>query len=434
MGEVSPEHGDLIRDRALRLFAFLKELVQLGTKAVRLVDQYEKVLWFNDIPRELGCHCIAWQRAAGEEEAEDWVRIEKPPLKRPPRIPQDLEPWLDPREVNDSSRDDYPNLRERIVVDIPGEEGGDGAPEPRAVFKELNQCPEVLSAWERYMEKEWEPWREQDRRLQRVQKVYTDLYSIYQRQQRLGEAYEVVVGLGFLTWKTPSQQEVKRHIIAAQTSLTFDQVKGVISVGPAGEGAKPTLEQDMLGPQDRPSNEKEVQKKVDEIGDALWVGDQVRDALKAWVHTASPRGTFDETIEPQSAISEDPTIHLAPALILRRRTQRSLVRVYEEIIKQIEAGQEVPTGIRGIVTIRGDTAPAGEGEHPRDDTRKHSVGVDELYFPLPTNVEQRKIAKQIALRQGVLVQGPPGDREIPHDCQPCLSLIGDGPAGSDYEP
>ena len=51
---------DEIRDRAIRLFTFLRELTELRTTTVRNCDQYEKVIWFDDIPQEVGCDCIAW--------------------------------------------------------------------------------------------------------------------------------------------------------------------------------------------------------------------------------------------------------------------------------------------------------------------------------------------------------------------------------------
>jgi hypothetical protein len=229
-----PENDESIRNGAIRLFTFLRELTELRTTTVRSLEQYEKVLWFSEIPREQGCHCIAWGPIEDDERSEVLLEIRKPRLKAPPKLPDDLTLWLDPREVEDSSND-FPKLRERITETVPGEPSEDGALEPRTVFRNLTEYPEIKALWEKYVEEKWWPWAEEDRRVQAVQRVYTDLFSIYQKQQRLGEAYEVVLGLGYLTWQTPSGQEVKRHIITAHTSTTFDAARGVITVGPAGE-------------------------------------------------------------------------------------------------------------------------------------------------------------------------------------------------------
>jgi hypothetical protein len=209
-----------IRDRALRLFTFLKEVTELRSKTVRVLDQYERVLWLQEIPRENGCQCVAWRARGETEEEEAWVQVRKPQLQRPPTVPTTLEPWLDPREVENSSLES-PKLRERIVVNVPDPAGSQ---QTQATFRDLAAAPEIVPLWNSYVEGQWNPWAEKDRRNQAVQRVYADLFSIYQKQQRLGEAYEVVLGLGCLAWKTPNGQEVKRHLITAQTSLTFDAV------------------------------------------------------------------------------------------------------------------------------------------------------------------------------------------------------------------
>ena len=75
----------LVRDRAIRLFTYLRELTELNTKTIRTSDQYEKVLWFSEIPREMGCRCIAWE-AVNEENSDVWIEIRKPRLKGPPEV------------------------------------------------------------------------------------------------------------------------------------------------------------------------------------------------------------------------------------------------------------------------------------------------------------------------------------------------------------
>lgn len=412
MNEKTNTPGDSeeqVRDRAIRLFTFLRELTELRTKTIRTLDHYEKVLWFNDVPRETGCYCIAWSQADDEEKADVWVEIKKPRLKAAPKVPDVLEPWLDPREVTNSSRE-FPELRERIVVSLPGDANKEATGEARTVVRELTECPEVKPLWERYVEEQWWPWAEEDRRLQAVQTIYTDLFAIYQKQQRLGEAYEVVLGLGYLTWKTTNGHEVKRHIITAQTSLTFDAARGVITLGPAGEGAKPTLEQDMLEPQERPDaiEQNAIERQVAEIGDALWDGSQVPVVLKAWVHAVSPRGQSDETLIPQSELGSDPRINLAPAVILRKRTERSMLRVFQEIIEQLRSGQPVPVGVRRLVGILDDADNNADEQADSSTDTGLTSPIQETFFPLPANNEQLEIVRKLSMRQGVLVQGPPG--------------------------
>jgi very-short-patch-repair endonuclease len=396
-------------ERAIGLFTFLHALTELRSKTVRTLAQYEKVLWFHEIPREPGCHCIAWGTSPDEDTSEVWLEVKKPRLRPPPRVPEPLEPWLDPKELEDSSQA-VPRLRERIALTMPDDGDTEAAEEPQTIFQELADCPEIRSLRDHYVQKAWLPWAGEDRRLQTVQQVYTDLFSIYQKQQRLGEAYEVIMGLGYLTWRTPSGPEIKRHLVTAQTSLTFDATRGVIRLGPAGEGAKPTIEQDMLELQDRPGAEAQqaIEQRVAEIGDALWPSLELQTALTGWVHAASPRGQFDPSLHPQQGSSADPEVHLAPAVILRRRTERSLLRTFHEILTQLRGGSPVPVGVSGLVTILDDADSLRDRDAEQERGGQAFSLPKEIYFPLPANDAQRKIADVLSTRQGVLVQGPPG--------------------------
>src|SRR3989442_7087985 len=404
----TPEDQE-IRDRCVRLFTFLRELAELRTSTVRVLDQYEKVLWFNEIPRESGCHCVAWRSIGEEQQSEVWVEIKKPRLKPPPEVPQDIKPWIDSSDLVNSSLES-PSLRERILIGGAAERESDPGGEEQLALRYLNQSPEVRTQWKNYVDSKWKPWAEEDRRLQKVQKTYTDLFSIYQKQQRLGEAYEVVLGLGNLSWKTPSTYVVKRHLITAQTSLTFDPLRAVIAVGPAGEGPKATLEQDMLEPQERPdpAEQNAVEKQLTEAGDELWDGVRVPSALQAWVHAASPRGNFENSLVPQNEVTADPTVHLAPAIVLRKRTERNMIRILKEIADQIRSGHPIPLGVRRLVETIDDSAEPLNDNGTEEPQRTYEPQSEEIDFPLPTNEEQTEIVRKLSNRQGVLVQGPPG--------------------------
>ena len=187
-------------------------------------------------------------------------------------------------------------------------------------------------------------WAEEDRRLQRIQRIYTELFSIYQRQERLGEAYEVVLGLGLLTWRT-SNREIRRHILTAKTSLTFEPTQGIITVGPAAEGAKLALEQEMLEISDCPgiSAQREIESRLERLGDNIWEQEQIAPVLKAWVHAVSPDGHYEHGLIRQPYGDDAPRVHLAPAVILRKRTERNLINALQEIVDQLQRGEPIPT-------------------------------------------------------------------------------------------
>ena len=173
------------RERAAALYTFLREFAQLRMRTIRDISSYERdgqVIWAADIPREPGCDCIAWHRHAPDAAEEVWLEIRKPRLTRPPKPPDAVSAWVRREHLDDSSRD-FPELYTTLV--------GDSAEDPPL---RLEDHPEVQGAWDTYIEGRWWAWAEQDRREEAVDRIYTDLYSMFQRQRRLGEDFEIVFG------------------------------------------------------------------------------------------------------------------------------------------------------------------------------------------------------------------------------------------------
>lgn len=100
--------------------------------------------------------------------------------------------------------DDFPELYKSINIQI-REQNPDWNPESSeqeqfiVVTKilQLTDYPEVSTAWEDFLYKKWIPWTELHKRWQSVQKVYTKLFNIHQDIQKLGEEYELILGIGF---------------------------------------------------------------------------------------------------------------------------------------------------------------------------------------------------------------------------------------------
>lgn len=394
----------VVRDRAARLFTYLKELTELRSEVKRNCEEYEQVIWWAEIPRENECYCAFWD--LGRESAyEDWIRVERPRRKRPPVPPSSLAAWLSQREIADSSVE-TPTLKESIVEEL-SPAGAESANGQETVVRRLEEYPAISRQWELYVENHWWPWALEDRRLQTIQAIYNDLFAAYQTQERLGEAFETVVGVGLLSWRPPHGPEIRRHVVAGQVTIEFDSKTGSIAVAPAAEGIRLTLEQEMLEPQDRPLPEiqNHLQQRLTGIGDEVWAGPELINVLKEYFQQLSPSNSLEVAIEPADGQVDNgtPRMTLSPALLVRKRTEKSMVRIFQEIANQIQEGAVIPVGVEKLVAIRDDRATISNG-----DSGSGSSEPGELYFPLPANEAQRDIAKLLDSRQGVLVQGPPG--------------------------
>ena len=398
MTMTGPDTNGALRERVIALYTFLKEFTELRTKTVRSFEQYDQVLWMSELPREPECECAAWDRSAHDDRSEVWLSIRQPRLNSPPEPPAELRPWLVIGQLRDSSLE-MPELRESIsnAVDVEGER--------RIERQTIGDHPDVKNVWERFVEDQWWPWAEEDRRAQAVQRQYTRLFSMYQRQQRLGEQYEVIFGLGLLSWRAPDNQDIRRHLIAANANIVFDGARGVIMVGPAGEGAKARVEQEMLDPSDRPDPDalRKVEEQLADVGERIWDSEPIDTILRTWVRSASPQGEYNSALSRLEGVPVDPTVTFAPALILRKRTDRSYVQAFESIITQLTSGADIPPAVAQFATVD-DGSGAVENAEPGGT----AGSVSELYFPLEWNDAQRQIVERLSRNRGVLVQGPPG--------------------------
>lgn len=395
-------------ERASGLYTFLREFAQLRTRPVRDIATYQRdgaAIWVADIPREPGCDCIAWRRPSGEAPDVDngdpggvsdaWLELRRPRPRTPaPDLPAAAREWAQHDQVGDSSLD-IPELRATIPAEFEDD--------PPLL---LEDHPDVQQAWDEWVEERWWPWAEQDRRDRAIHRVYNDLFAMHRRQQSEGERYEVVFGLGFLSWQPQGHQPVRRHLIAARVDVAFDAESGTLAAYPATDDAGPVLEQEMLDAahQPPPGEVEGITGDLDDVGEGLWGVGVVDALLNRWVHAASPGGTYNPSLGRPGAPGSDPVVHLAPALILRQRTDHSFVRAFDEIGQLIEDGVPVPEGVARFITPPPDTVPA------TDDApgRATASPPDELYFPLPVNDEQRRIAERLQSNRAVLVQGPPG--------------------------
>ena len=387
-------NDELVRANAIHVFTYLKELAQLRTKVVRDCLDYEDLIWFSDIPKEQGCYTIAWGIKT-EEHDDVWIEVRK--MREPPcpKTPAICTEWVVTKELLDTKTS--PILKDKIPKPDPTGELG---------YAYLNENPEVEKVWKKYLKDSWEPWAETHRHWESVQSIYGKLFNIYQQQKRLGEAYELVLGLGLLVWITKNGQRVRRHILVGQANILFDANRGIIRVDRSADGTKLALEVDMLEPGERPvpDLERGLEGALGEISETPWDRSLVEPIIRGFVNAIDERGLYEGNIEPLKEFKPTANSRFAPALILRKRTSRNLVTSFSHILEGLKKKDPIPFNIRRICQITDDRHPTSDSENaePQEDN------FEEILFPLPSNEEQLEIAKRLSSHRSLLVQGPPG--------------------------
>ena len=231
--------------------------------------------------------------------------------------------------------------------------------------------------------------------------------------QKQGEIVELVLGFGLLVWPRVGGKSVsvRRHVVTARVDLQFDPATGIMQLDGAAEGAQLRIEDDMLDAEVRPERGQyaAIGEQLSSIGDDVWDRASIFTALKSWGSALHPDSEWSTDLKPTVGGAEKPVVIFAPALILRKRTQTGMVRIYDALIERMaESGEEVPPGWNGLIDDADDHEVTGLSGSP-DETSPHvSLDAHEIYFPLPANREQKRIVQSINERRGVLVQGPPG--------------------------
>ncbi len=394
------------KDKARRLLDYLTHLARLGASVVRSIDSYPHLLWLHEIPNiEKFCVTQA-QNQSVEYDPSVWIEVRK--FKEPvlDKVPEVCASWVD--ETTLYNTDNVPELLTSITVEE--EQPNPDASQREFVSKTLNLSdhPDVTKAWEEFFDGKWYPWAQMHQQWQSVHKIYTRLFSIYQEQQKLGEQYELLLGAGLLSWQTPSGQFIRRHLLTARAALVFEPNLGKFTVISATEGAQLAIELDMLDIEDQPLNSGQLAKEaLLSAEDNPWNRESVDLVLNILANSFADKGQGEyhpDHLEPcQSKAQSKPIVDYAPALILRKRSARGLEQVLSEIRRQIDQDGKIPPQIADICELECEHHDSGIDEEDR-----RSQADESLFFPLPSNEQQREIVDKLRATTGVLVQGPPG--------------------------
>ncbi|MFD7767335.1 AAA domain-containing protein [Streptomyces sp. NPDC059787] len=398
---------ELDATRVRQVFRFLAEAEESKTRPVRTLDGAAGTVWFEELPDAPEVAVMLDGVLDTEEPA--WLTLARPEREDAPHPEPLLAPWIDETRIRDFKQTRAPHLRRRIEPEFP--DWSQGIPLDKT-YHELDDHPKRERIEKRYAawEQEWLAWAERRRAVDPVVRLYDRLHKMHEDAANLGEAYELVLGLGRLTWQTTTGQRVERHLVTHRATLHLDPATGTLTAAPDPTGTGLELEEGMLeGAQHVPGAVRE--QIVDTLDGASDVTDPahldaVHTALRSWTNAAHSAGGYSPTVERARPRTLDvPQVGLTPALVLRERNRRSTMDALKAIARQIDAGTP-PTELLGYIAGRDGALTAADLAATEDEGTR--AGADEMYFALPANEEQRTIAERLRANRLVVVQGPPG--------------------------
>lgn len=392
----------IMQEKAIRLFSYLRDLARLNAKLTRDIFEYDGVVWFDDVPEYKGCFSILSSRELERVQDGIWLEVRKAVEPRRPPIPPSCSRWVEENLEDDLLSE--PSMCSEIPLPaLPDEQAGVLS----HAVERLCDHPELSEEWQAYIQDSWLPWSHTYRAWKAADNLYFRLFSLHQELKKLGEKYELVLGLGLLTWETPNNQIIRRHIVVGDACLTFDADRAKFELQGAPVGIKLRFETEMIESSSLPSMDQQtiIDSQLSSIQESPWSKDEIDKILRSWVNSISPDGEYSGALAPPEKCAKAPVVTFAPAIILRQRTQQSQTKCFNSIVEQIRQSGNVPHGVQQLCEISETPSDTASGEMPsRCDPTVDST----LYLPLPINDEQIQIVHQIENRQGILVQGPPG--------------------------
>nr|VFK49442.1 MAG: Protein of unknown function (DUF559) [Candidatus Kentron sp. TC] len=123
------------------------------------------------------------------------------------------------------------------------------------------------------------------------------------------------------------------------------------------------------------------------------------------MHSIDPQGEYNDALEKKGiSATAKPVVEYAPALILRKRSAKGLTEALRRIKERIETDECIPGEFADLAEI----GPESDRETSDDPEEPNRAFHGEVFFPKPSNEDQRRIIDKIQTAGGVLVQGPPG--------------------------
>jgi hypothetical protein len=248
------------------------------------------------------------------------------------------------------------------------------------------------------------------RRGKQIQDIYEDVDFMRRRIEEAEERYELVLAVGLLQWRDSTGVTVRRHLLTAPAEISLDAARGVLTVSPAASFKSFRVELDMLELQDRPRLEgTDLEDRLEELDVQAWDKASVAEILRIIANKASADSEVSEDIwTPLERADETCRVVYAPALVLRERRPTAYEELTSRLLKACEGESTLsttPPWERFVSEGEPSSNPAVGG--PEADFDFNNAG-GRLYFPLPTNDEQRRIVERLRARPYVLVKGPPG--------------------------
>lgn len=438
------EHDQAIQDKVVKLFTYLEKVLALDDSIVRdfrTTTSQPSPWWLADLPNDVDNLFI---RSFDTEKTDDdsgsnaWIRVEKKNVAPNPELPEILREW-----VSDITPLAPPQPKEKIDREIRFSDNKELVEEFKLFkknYKQDDEVPKVLKDWvslqpgklpelietryepdywkdhselqkllEGYINNKWTPWAEKVKKVYAANLFYDQLYALRLLLKNEGDSYELLLGQGIISWKHPSVGGILAPVFITPLTIEFDASKRVIEISP-DPMFKSFCEISFLHGLDNPA-ELDLITWSDKINSSpfdFWHLETLKSQSQTLVNYVSTESEehFAQEMTSVPEITKSPSVWNSPVIFARKRTNDLWSKYAGFIRRDIEKNDIKITQF--ISDLVGNYTEDVDTEDDSDQESEVRIKESELFFPLPWNDEQKRIAERLDSNYGVVVKGPPG--------------------------
>lgn len=380
------------KERVISLYNYISE-VSKSSKSINKNISFEKWYYFLDnLPLDKNIEFNNFYD-------ENIIEIRKPNFLKSIKLEEKFIDWIEGEWENFEKKVKIKKeiIVEKIIINENAEE--------EIVSEIVTISDEILETLNLKIKKR-DIWIEEQKKIDRVRKIFDSLYIQYLELNKESETLELVLANGMLKI---SNFDVYYPIILKKIKLEFNAEENIIYLKNFIEngGYITELYTEFLNEIENINltGVLELDKKVKEKDIYPLDINEIDNFFREFVHKLSVDGQYSKDIENFHMINRNSIIIEDNPLIFIRKKDNGVVKAIDEIIKDIEELGEIPEQLSELIGLSENKKNLSINSEEKN---KDFISRDEILFVKDSNIEQIEIAEKIERNKAVVVQGPPG--------------------------
>lgn len=358
-------------------------------------------------------------QVGSDQENDSWLTIKRPPHFPGITLQEPLNKVIDPDSITDplSQPQLSAQLMDRYVEQemnkdlsyLEGQNLNSNYQAAQNTTKRTQIRDNISNAFSIWKQTQWKQWSEKNRSLAEAAALYNNFYNIFQQQQQETESKEIVWGQVIATRSSGDPKTKVEYPLLLTTMSIGLEADGSISLTPSSSTQfdfSPLEGIGITGIDGLAQLQKNL--STQEIDLDIWDEDFLQNFEERIVTQLGSDAYIGDTSssENSNAAADGSVVLINQWVVMLCAKKHEEEQFYKKLSDELVNNDFFPEALEAIILDKetlSQTSVSSTAES--DDGSSES---ERLLFPLPSNEEQERIARQIGRSAGVTVQGPPG--------------------------